>query len=462
MMNPGSKLGTVERIGGGDFKVLVYGNSIALHGPKPDIGWTNNWGMAASAPERDFAHLVVAGLEAKLGRKADFRIRNLAVLERNFTTNVATVAEIAADANWKPDYVVVAIGENVRSLGKAEASAYRRFLADLARPFAAGGAKVVMRSPFWRDAVKAECTAKAAADVGAVYVDSGPIGASADSKAIGLFSHAGVANHPGDLGMKRLADLILSGFAAAPRAPRASGLEVACRMTKPLVWKGSDGGTLPYRLHVPEHPEPGRLYPLVVHMHGAGSRGTNNVDQIKTGGSDFLRWAASRGEEFVFVAPQCPKGQTWIASPWSAREHRMEEKPTPWLGRALEIIEDAVKRYPVDPDRVYVMGISMGGYATWELLQRRPKLFAAALPCCGGGDTTLAPNLTDVAIWAFHGDADNVVPVYRSQSMVDAIRAAGGRKIRYREYPGVKHNSWTPTFTDPKVFEWLFAQRRGN
>ena len=139
MMNPGSKLGTVERIGGGDFKVLVYGNSIALHAPKPDIGWTNNWGMAASAPERDFAHLVVAGLEAKLGRKADFRIRNLAVLERNFTTNVATVAEIAADANWKPDYVVVAIGENVRSLGKAEASAYRRFLADLARPFAAGG-----------------------------------------------------------------------------------------------------------------------------------------------------------------------------------------------------------------------------------------------------------------------------------------------------------------------------------
>ena len=248
---------------------------------------------------------------------------------------------------------------------------------------------------------------------------------------------------------------------AAERRGKLATFEVARRMTTPMVWKGSDGGTLPYRLHVPAHPEPDRLYPLVVHMHGSGSRGTNNVDQIKTGGADFLNWAASRGEEFVFVAPQCPKDKSWIVSPWSAMEHRMAEQPTPWLAHALEIIEDAVKRYPVDPDRVYIMGISAGGYATWELLQRRPKLFAAALPCCGGGDTTLASNLTDVAIWVFHGGEDKVVPVYRSQSMVAAIRAAGGRKIRYREYPGVRHDAWTPTFTNPKVFEWLFAQRRG-
>ena len=87
MMNSGSGLRTAERVGGGAFRVLVYGNSTGLHGPKADIGWTNNWGMAASAPEKDFAHLVVSGLEAKLGKKADFRIRNLAALERNFTTN---------------------------------------------------------------------------------------------------------------------------------------------------------------------------------------------------------------------------------------------------------------------------------------------------------------------------------------------------------------------------------------
>ena len=219
MMNKGNLLGCLAHNRGGEFKVLVYGNSIARHGPKADIGWTNSWGMAASAPEKDFAHLVVEGLEAKLEKKADFRIRNLATLERNFTTNVSTVAEIAADVNWKPDYVVVAIGENVKNLDESNVAAYRKCLVDLVRPFADNGARIVMRSPFWKNEVKAECTAQAAADVGAAYVDAGHLGVKAENKAIGLFAHNGVANHPGDLGMKRLADLILAGF-AAPRAAR--------------------------------------------------------------------------------------------------------------------------------------------------------------------------------------------------------------------------------------------------
>ena len=219
MMNPGASLRTVERFCGGEFKVLIYGNSIALHGPKPDIGWTNNWGMAASASEKDFAHLVVAGLEAKLGKKADFRIRNLATFERNFTTNVAMVADISADVAWKPDYVVIAIGENAKGVDETSATAYGRFLADVARPFADSGARIVMRSPFWKNALKAECTEKAAADVGAVYVDASLLGSKAENMAKGLFWHRGVANHPGDLGMRRLADLILSGF-VAPRVAR--------------------------------------------------------------------------------------------------------------------------------------------------------------------------------------------------------------------------------------------------
>ena len=212
VMNPGNGLGCLERTGGGDFKVLIYGNSIALHGPLAKIGWTNCWGMAASAAEKDFAHLVVAGLEAKLGKKADFRIRNLAVLERNFTTNIATVAEISADVAWKPDYVVVAIGENSPNIHKSNADSFQKFLAEIARPFVKNRAKVVLRSPFWRNPAKASCTARAAAEVGAVYVDAGHLGEEDENKAIGLFSHGGVANHPGDLGMKRLAELVLSGI----------------------------------------------------------------------------------------------------------------------------------------------------------------------------------------------------------------------------------------------------------
>ena len=216
-MNPGATLTTRERIGGGSFKVLVYGNSIALHGPYPEIGWTNDWGMAASARDKDFAHLVVAGLESQRGERADYRIRNLALLERNFTTNLSDFAEIAADVAWAPDYVVIAIGENVPALTAETTADYTEFLRSLTRPLVETSSHpaVVMRSPFWRNAAKAACTEQAARDVGATYVDAGPLGDDDANKAIGLFAHAGIQNHPGDLGMRRLADLILAGFASA-------------------------------------------------------------------------------------------------------------------------------------------------------------------------------------------------------------------------------------------------------
>ena len=208
---------------------------------------------------------------------------------------------------------------------------------------------------------------------------------------------------------------------ASERKGNALVFETALAATEAKTWKSPNGGTLPYRLHLPAKPEAGKLYPLVIHMHGAGSWGTNNVDQIKTGGADFISWAKRHGEEYVFLAPQTPRRRKWVDSPWENNKSTMKEKPTASLRMAMEIIDDAIARYPVDRDRVYVMGISMGGYATWELLQRRPELFAAGLPCCG---------------------------------------AAGGKNILYREYKGLGHNVWTPTFSDDKVFEWLFSQRR--
>ena len=247
---------------------------------------------------------------------------------------------------------------------------------------------------------------------------------------------------------------------ASERKGNAKVFEEACATTEAKTWKSPNGGNLPYRLHVPAKLEPGKLYPLVIHMHGAGSWGTNNVDQIKTGGADFLSWAKRHGEEYVFLAPQTPRRRKWVDSPWENNKSTMKEKPTASLRMAMEIIDDAIAHYPVDRDRIYVMGISMGGYATWELMQRRPELFAAGLPCCGGGDVAQAPRLKDIAIWAFHGSKDKAVPVCRSRDMVAAIKAAGGKKILYREYDGLGHNVWTPTFSDDKVFEWLFSQRR--
>ena len=213
-MNPGTALATSERLAGGAFKVLIYGNSIALHRPNADIGWTADWGMAASAPEKDFAHLVVAGLEARRGEKADFRIRNLAPLERNVEADLRDFPGIAADVAWKPDYVVVAIGENVPRIDEdpALAEKYGRLLVSLARPLAQGGARVVLRTPFWRNETKAGCTRRAAAETGAACVDAGELGDDPANAAAGLFEHRGVAAHPGDLGMRRIADLILGAF----------------------------------------------------------------------------------------------------------------------------------------------------------------------------------------------------------------------------------------------------------
>ena len=224
MMNPGKTLSCLERKDGGTFKVLIYGNSIALHGIAPKIGWTNLWGMAASAREKDFAHLVVAGLEARRGGRADFRIRNLATIERNMTARLADFVDLADDVAYAPDYVVIAIGENVPSLDATRADDYRRLLVSLAKPLA-GSAKhppVVLRSPFWKNAVKAKCTALAAAEVGAAYVDAGPLGDKPENMALGLFAHNGVARHPGDLGMKRIADLILDGIADRERVRRGT------------------------------------------------------------------------------------------------------------------------------------------------------------------------------------------------------------------------------------------------
>ena len=239
----------------------------------------------------------------------------------------------------------------------------------------------------------------------------------------------------------------------------AFALAAIVEESKPCVWQGEAGLSLPYRLRLPAELAPGARYPLVVHLHGAGSRGTNNVAQLNMGPTQFDAWARKRGVEYILVAPQCPAGQKWVDTPWGNISHRMNDKPTAYLSMALDIVDDVIRKYPVDKSRVYVMGISMGGYATWEVLQRRPELFAAAIPMCGGGDDKLAWKIRDVPIWAFHGSADTVVPVCRSRQMVAALWSVDGN-IRYREYPGVGHACWTSTLADASVFEWLFSQRK--
>ena len=125
----------------------------------------------------------------------------------------------------------------------------------------------------------------------------------------------------------------------------------------------------------------------------------------------------------------------------------------------LKLLEELPQEFSIDPDRVYVTGLSMGGYGTWDLLTRKPELVAAAIPICGGGDPKHVARFKGTPIWVFHGDGDEAVEVESSREMVAALEAAGGQPI-YTEYEGVGHNSWADTYANRAVWDWLFAQRR--
>ncbi|MCP5546859.1 MAG: dienelactone hydrolase family protein [Akkermansiaceae bacterium] len=219
-------------------------------------------------------------------------------------------------------------------------------------------------------------------------------------------------------------------------------------------------GTLPYRILAPSEIQPGTRYPLILFLHGAGERGDDNKRQSYHGGKLFLE-KKNREEYPAFVVfPQCPNGKRWVEVNWSAPEpHDQPEKPSEPMSLVMELVPELEKTLPIDTTRVYLMGLSMGGFGSWDLAARHPEWFAAVVPICGGADNSTAPSLAKLPIWTFHGDADNVIPVARTRSMVAALKAAGGSP-KYTEYPGVAHNSWFKAFAEPDLLPWLFAQKR--
>ena len=247
---------------------------------------------------------------------------------------------------------------------------------------------------------------------------------------------------------------------AAVLPPKASAAVTnSAAMTEAKAFKGAGGGTLLYRIHSPTKIENGRRYPLVLFLHGAGERGADNAMQLVWGVWPILSYMKEKGIEGYVVAPQCPNGEQWVDTPWSNPAHRMPEKPSRSMALVMELLDDLVKELPVDANRVRVTGISMGGYGTWDIVQRRPELFAAAMPMCGGGDDLLAWKIRSVPIWTFHGDKDTAVPVVRSRQMVSALWQCGGN-VRYREYPGMGHGCWIRTYQDPEVLDWFFSRSK--
>jgi len=222
----------------------------------------------------------------------------------------------------------------------------------------------------------------------------------------------------------------------------------------------AEGAKLAYRLLQPGKTEAGKKYPLVVFLHGAGERGDDNKAQLKHGASLFTKPEAREKFPCFVIAPQCPKDQTWSAVKGWTDPESFQQEPKPAMKLLLGAVEALEKEFAIDPDRIYVTGLSMGGYGSWDLITRHPEKFAAAIPVCGGGDKEKIAVAKGVPVWAFHGLADNVVPPARSQEMVAALRAAGG-KAAHTEYPGVAHDSWTYAYGEPNLLPWLFAQHRG-
>jgi len=240
--------------------------------------------------------------------------------------------------------------------------------------------------------------------------------------------------------------------------------EIAQRFTAE-TYVAASGETLPYLFLAPPDYDASRRYPLVLCLHGAAGRGTDNMTSIS--GSVAARVLSqpdmrTRYPSFLLV-PQAPPDGCWgHALDEAAMAERVRNgRPTkPAVGYlVLELMERTEKSWSIDTDRVYVIGQSMGGGGTWHLMAERPHKFAAAIAICGPVSTCYADVFAHTPVWAFHGELDDHTPVQRIRDIVAAIRTAGG-SVRYTEYEGVGHGSMGLVFQDPDVLEWLFAQRR--
>jgi predicted peptidase len=197
-----------------------------------------------------------------------------------------------------------------------------------------------------------------------------------------------------------------------------------------------------YLLFLPEdYGREKKSWPLILFLHGAGERGSD-IEKVKVHGPPKIV-QTQKDFPFIVVSPQCPEGDWW----------------TDKTEMLINLLDDIVAHYDVDTERIYLTGLSMGGYGSWALASQYPDRFAAVVPICGGGDRILARTLKDVPIWAFHGAKDSVVPVEESKGLVEAVNAQGGN-AKLTIYPEANHDSWTETYNNPDLYKWLLEHRR--
>ncbi len=204
-------------------------------------------------------------------------------------------------------------------------------------------------------------------------------------------------------------------------------------------------------------------YPLVLFLHGAGERGNDNVAPLKHCISEFAKPNRQAEYPCIVIVPQCPENQKWVSVDWAPASGKgtFPDKPSGPMQVAMGIVNEWLAGGRVDKSRVYVGGLSMGGYGTWFAAAQDDNPFAAAFPICGGGDPDWAKRYGKMPIWAFHGSADTAVPVVRSREMIEALNGVKHEPaVKYTEYDGAGHDVWTQTLQRDDLFAWLFSQRK--
>ncbi len=251
-----------------------------------------------------------------------------------------------------------------------------------------------------------------------------------------------------------------------------------------------DTTTINYRFFSPENLEKEKTYPLVISLHGAGERGDDNEIQIKWHRLATV-WAEAENQQkhpcFV-VSPQCPKENRWVDTDWKQSSYNQDAIPmSNELTTVYNLIKNVIKNYPIDSKRIYITGLSMGGYGTWDLITRHPELFAAAIPMSGSGDPSKASRIKSLPLWLFHGTLDKAVPVGGSRNMIMALQKEGrevvftlkefekenplseaelkekvnsGANLLYTEYKDKGHAIWWESYSMPVLREWLFSKSK--
>ena len=238
--------------------------------------------------------------------------------------------------------------------------------------------------------------------------------------------------------------------ACAATEPMTASKSPPAQVAKQFRFKQTLSAEVDYLLFLPQgyDAKAGRHWPLILFLHGAGERGTNVWKAATHGPSKYA--AAHADFPFIMVSPLCPKDQVWSKD------------------ILLALLNEIIGRYAVDTNRIYLTGLSMGGYGTWDLGLTHPEKFAAIVPICGGGQIISvllssrdkAAALKSLGVWAFHGGKDPVVPLEESQRMVDALKKVGVRDVKLTVYPEAGHNSWTEAYKNPELYHWLLQHER--